>query len=92
MTKKSMHQDIVEATLPRFAKNLKREGIISDYNRKSFRLEGVTLIRKHTFKIRPDLLLILPDRKRFLVEIVNPKDPKDSWERWFAFSFLDSES
>lgn len=76
MSKKSIHQDVVEMILPRFAEDLKREGVISDYNRKSFRVEGVTLIEKHTFSIRPDLLLILPDGKRFLVEIVNPKDPK----------------
>ena len=74
--KESMHQHVVETILPSFAENLKNEGIISDYNRKSFRVEGVTLLRKHTFTIRPDLLLILPDKKRFLVEAVNPRDPK----------------
>jgi hypothetical protein len=74
--KKTLHEEVVEVILPRFAENLKKEGVISDYNRKSFRVEGVTLIKKHTFRIRPDLLLILPDRKRFLVEIVNPRDPK----------------
>jgi len=73
---RSAHQDVVEVTLPRFAENLKKEGVILDYNRKSFKVEGVTLLRKHTFNIRPDLLLILPDKKRFLVEVVNPKDPK----------------
>jgi hypothetical protein len=71
-----MHQRIVEKTLPQFAENLKREGVVSDYNRKSFAVKGITLLEKHTLSIRPDLLLVLPDRKRFLVEVVNPKDPK----------------
>jgi hypothetical protein len=76
IARKSLHSEVVEVILPRFAENLKKEGIISDYNRKSFGVEGATLLKKHTFSIRPDLLLVLPDAKRFLVEIVNPKDPK----------------
>jgi hypothetical protein len=74
--KKSLHDKIVDEILPRFAKSLKNEGVISDFNRKTFKVKGVRLLKEHTFSIKPDLLLILPDGKKFLVEIVNPRDPK----------------
>lgn len=91
MSKKSMHQSIVEKTLPRYAENLKSEGVISDYTRKCFRVKGVTLLTKHEFIIKPDLLLILPDAKRFLVEIVNPKDPKRLMGEIACVQFLGSQ-
>lgn len=89
MSNKSVHDSIVEKTLPRFAENLKREGVISDYTREVLRVKGVALPKERKFTIKPDLLMILPDAKRFLVEIVNPKDPKRLMGELFVFNFLD---
>ena len=74
MKRKNLHQEIVEETLPRFAEHLQQEDVISGYNRENFKItfrENLTPI-----VIKPDIVLVLPDEKRFLVEVVNPRDPK----------------
>jgi hypothetical protein len=74
LKRKNLHDEIVVSTLPRFAKDLKQEGVISDYSKESFKVES-----REDFPpllIKPDLVLILSDRKKFVVEMVNPKDPK----------------
>jgi len=72
--KGDLHGKIVDRVLPRFAEKLKREGIISNYDRKFFMIrlvKGWPVVR-----IDPDLVLYLYDKKKVLVEIANPKDPK----------------
>jgi hypothetical protein len=69
-----LHRQIVSKVLPHFAERLKSEGVISDSNRRPF------IIRLSEdwppVKIVPDLVLCLPDKKKVLVEVANPKDPK----------------
>jgi hypothetical protein len=74
LKRKSLHQEIVEETLPRFAEHLQQEDVISGYNRKSFKIKSKESFPP--FVIKPDLVLVLADKKRFLVEVVNPRDPK----------------
>lgn len=70
----NLYTKIVSGILPKFATNLKEEGLISNYDRNPFK------IRLHEdfppFEIRPDLVLSVSNGKRVLVEVVNPKDPK----------------
>lgn len=72
--KRRLHQEIVEEILPRFAERLQQEGVISRYNRRSFAIESWESYPP--FVIKPDIVLVLPEEKRFLVEVVNPRDPK----------------
>jgi len=74
LKRKNLHDEIVGSILPRFAKDLKQEGVISDYSKESFRVESHKDFPP--LVIKPDIVLILPDRKKFEVEVVNPKDPK----------------
>ena len=69
-----LHGKIVREILPSFAEKLKKEGVISAYDRHAFTipfLEGRTPL-----KIIPDLVIHLPNREKVLVEIANPRDPK----------------
>ncbi len=72
----SLHETIVAKTLPRFVERLKKERLVSDYNRDSFHVEIKHFNETHMFNIKPDLVLVLPDKAKFLIEVVNPRDPK----------------
>lgn len=88
---KNLHDRIVEDILPSFAQELQKEGVISSFNRETFRIEMEQLFLNSSFPafvIIPDLLLILPDKKRFLVEIVNPRDPKRLMGELASVQFL----
>lgn len=68
------HDKIVRKILPRFAEKLKKEAVISAYDRHPFKIplvEGWPPI-----KIIPDLVVHLPNGERVLIEIANPRDPK----------------
>lgn len=68
------HSKIVDEILPRLAEKLKREGMISDYSHKQ---EPIKISENlPEIRINPDLVLDLPNGKKILVEVVNPKDPK----------------
>lgn len=73
---KSLHDRIVKEVLPQFAERLKKEGVISSYDRKSFMIQVSKDKHWAPIRIKPDLVLHLPDMKRVLIEIANPKDPK----------------
>jgi hypothetical protein len=76
---KGLHGEIVEKILPQFANALKKDGIISSYDRKTFKMpisEDVDTHYLPPLKIKPDCVLHLPDQRKVLVEIANPKDPK----------------
>ena len=69
-----MHVHVVGKILPDFAERLKVEKVVSDYNRRPFMIrlfEEFPAIR-----ILPDLVLVMPDGERVLVEVANPRDPK----------------
>jgi len=70
---RDLHKKIVDEILPRLAEKLKQEGIISDYNRRQEKIPFETLPE---IKINPDLVLDLPNRKKIIIEVANPKDPK----------------
>jgi hypothetical protein len=75
----NLHNRIVEDVLPKFAQQLQKEGVISNYTRESLKIENQEVFSESffpAFVVKPDLLLILPDNKRLLVEVVNPKEPK----------------
>jgi hypothetical protein len=70
-----LHDDIVDVILPRIAERLKKEGLISNYDKEQFEIpsfheevKGVT--------INPDLVLHHPNGDKILVEVANLKDPK----------------
>jgi len=68
---KSQHYKIVYEILPNLAKRLEKEGVISAWNRKQFK---IFLARdSEPIIIRPDLVLHLPDQRRVLAEVINPK-------------------
>jgi len=71
---RGLHGIIVYEILPRLAEKLKREGLISDYDRKQEKIE----ISKDfpEIRINPDLILHTSNGKKILVEVANPKDPK----------------
>jgi hypothetical protein len=71
-----LHETIVAKTLPRFAERLKKESLVSDYNRDSLHVKIKHFNETHMFNVKPDLVLVLPDKAKFLIEIVNPRDPK----------------
>lgn len=89
---KNLHERIVEDVLPRFAQELQKEGVISSFNRKTFSIKLKQPLQNssfpYAFAVIPDLLLILPDKKRFLVEIVNPRDPKRLMGELASVQFL----
>jgi len=72
--KGDVHSKIVDEILPHFAEKLKREGVISNHDRKPF---TIPLAKDWPpFRIKPDLVLYLHDKKKVLVEIANPEKPK----------------
>jgi hypothetical protein len=69
-----MHDEIVKIILPRLAKKLKSDGMISDYGRKQ---EAIRVIKDfREIKVNPDLVLDLSNGKRILVEVANLREPK----------------
>ena len=69
-----LHTKSVSTTLPKFAKRLREEHTISDYNHKPCALQVFKEWRR--VRIMPDLMLIMPSEDRILVEVANPRDPK----------------
>jgi len=69
-----MHDWFLVVCSGRIEKCMHAEGVISDYSKESFRIES-----REDFPalvIKPDIVLILPDGKKFVVEVVNPRKPK----------------
>jgi len=75
---RSLHDKIIYDILPRFAEKLKQEEMISSYDREPFKIQLKKEIMPDLppLEIKPDCILYLPNGNRFLVEVVNPKDPK----------------
>lgn len=68
------HGKIVREILPSFAEKLKKEAVISAYDRHPF---TISLFEdRPPIKIIPDLVIHLPNGEKVLVEIANPRDPK----------------
>jgi len=88
LKQKSLHQRVVNEILPKFSERLLQEGIISSYDRRTFKIK----LKYHedfpSFVIKPDLFLTLPDEKRFLIEVVNPRDPKRLMGELACIQFL----
>jgi hypothetical protein len=74
------HKKIVKDILPCFANKLKKEGIISNYDRKPFNISVSEDVNTHHWpllRIIPDCVLYLLNKGKVLVEIVNPEgEPK----------------
>ena len=74
MQQKNLHEKIVGTILPDLAEKLKKEAVICSYDRKPF---AISLFKdRPPVKIVPDLVIHLPDGRKVLVEIANPRDPK----------------
>lgn len=71
---KGLHEKIEREILPSFAEKLKKEAVISAYDRQSFKIP--LLKGQPPFTIKPDLVMRLPNGEKVLVEIANPRDPK----------------
>jgi uncharacterized protein YlzI (FlbEa/FlbD family) len=71
---RGLHGRIVYEILPRLAERLKREGLISDYDRKQEKTEISNDFPE--IRMNPDLILHTSNGKKILVEVANPKDPK----------------
>ena len=69
-----LHGKIVKEILPSFAQKLKKEAVISAYDRHPFTFSLVE--DQPPIKIIPDLVIHLPNREKVLVQIANPRDPK----------------
>lgn len=89
VVKKSRHQLLVDETLPRFAEDLQREGIITSYHRNRFDVDTFKCFTP--FKIRPDLVVVLADGRQFLVEIVPQRDIKRFLGELTCIQFLGRE-
>lgn len=74
MSPRGLHSKIVYEILPNVAERLKKEGLISSYDRKSFIIQPAKEWAPLT--VKPDLVLHLSDKRKVLVEIANPGDPK----------------
>lgn len=73
---KSLHDKIVRDILPKFAQRLKTAGLISDYGtEKQFEIEITRDMKK--IVIKPDLTIVVPNRGKIVVEVVNPDDAKN---------------
>jgi hypothetical protein len=70
----NVHYKTVYEILPEFAEKLKQEGVISDWDRKQFKIELVKAWEP--IRVNPDLVLHVPDRGKVVVEIVNPSKTK----------------
>ena len=74
-SEEEVHYKTVYKILPEFAEQLKKEGVISDWDRKQFKVELVK--NWEPIRVNPDLTLHVPGRGRVVVEIVNPNgEPK----------------
>jgi hypothetical protein len=74
MQQEKLHEKIVGTILPAFAERLKKDGVICSYDRKPF---AISLFEDSPpIRIIPDLVVHLPDRRKVLVEVANPRDPK----------------
>lgn len=71
---KSLHYTIVYEILPRLAKKLKQDGLISDYDRKQEKI--VMFSDSSPIRMNPDLILHTSNGKKILVEVASQKDPK----------------
>lgn len=69
----SAHHKTVYKDLPKVAGKLKEEGLISGWDREQLKIE---LEGWNPFTVKPDLILHVPGRRKLLVEIINPDDPK----------------
>jgi len=67
-----LHSKIVDEVLPLFAEKLEQEGVISEYNRRPFRIPLVQ--NGSPYEVRPDLVLVLPNGQTIITKITNPKD------------------
>lgn len=72
--KRSLHKKIVKEVLPRFGERLKQEGVISNHNRRRISIQFSE--DWPPLRINPDRMLYCPDKKKILVEVANPRDPK----------------
>lgn len=75
--KERVHNKAVER-LRHVAERLKKEGVISDYNWKQFKIPSTEVIDLNypTLRINPDLVLYVPEKGKILVEVANPRDAK----------------
>ena len=74
MSPRGLHGKIVYEILPKVAERLKKEGVISSYDRKQF---SIPLVKGSVpITINPDLVVYLPDNRKVVVEITNPRKPK----------------
>lgn len=72
---KSLHDIIENDILPRIAERLKKEGLISNYDKKEFNIPSFDKeVRSVT--IKPDGVFYCLNGDKILVEVANPKDPK----------------
>ena len=76
MTRKeeSLHKKIVKKILPYIARRLKREELIADFDDKEFKIP--LFEQSEPIRIRPDLVLHLPDGNKVLVEVANSDKAK----------------
>lgn len=70
----SLHDKIVREILPNFAERLKKESVISAYDRHPFKIPLVE--NRPPIRIIPDLVMYLPNGEKVLVEIANPRESK----------------
>lgn len=68
------HREIVDKILPRMAERLKREGLISAFDKKQFKIR--LFKESEPIRVNPDLVLHSPDGDKFLIEVANPEKPK----------------
>lgn len=73
--KENLHYIIENDILPRIAERLKKEGLISSYDKKQFNIPSHDKEVK-PITITPDLVLHHPNGDKILVEVANPEDPK----------------
>jgi len=73
-SKSDSHSEIVTKVLPSLAEKLRGEGVISSYDRRPFMIQ--LFDDKPAFRINPDLVLYMPDERKVLIEVANPRDPK----------------
>lgn len=76
----SLHDKLVNDIFPKCAERLKEEGMISASYVDTKQFEIFPLRHSDSIKIRPDLVLCLPDKRRFAVEVAkSPKAQEISW-------------
>lgn len=73
-SEKPSHNMIVYEVLHHFAEKLKDEGVIASFSHPRFKLWLIESMPMQ--EIRPDGVFILPNGKKVLIEVVNPKDPR----------------